>query len=136
MNEASLRKLGYIRIDNFCRAMDTWAQVCQQELPGDDEHRLRWRKDFGVHWQFIRLAILKSCLLDRLIYGGEKLRENMCPIHKGHWSGCNLEGEACDCAHDSCITGWLQNPNDPKSEASFKVMLLKDFLKSKKGRRR
>ena len=67
MNEASLRKLGYIRIDNFCGAMDTWAQVCQQELPGDDEHRLRWRKDFGVHWQFIRLAILKSCLLDRLI---------------------------------------------------------------------
>lgn len=44
MNEAKLRKQGYIRIDEFCRAMDTWAQVCQQELRGDDEHRLRWRK--------------------------------------------------------------------------------------------
>ena len=132
MNEARLRKQGYIRIDEFCRAMDTWAQVCQRELPGDGEYRHQWRKEFCVHWAFVRLAIAKSCLLDRLIYGGEKLRGTMCPIHMGHWSGCNLTGEACDCAHDSCITGWLQNPDDPKSDASFKVMLLRDFFRSKK----
>jgi hypothetical protein len=83
MDEQELRKQGYIRIDQFCRAMDTWARVCQQELESDYEHRRRWRKEFGEHWAFIRLAIAKSCLLDRLIYGGETLREKMCPIHKG-----------------------------------------------------
>ena len=134
MDEKELRKQGYIRIDKFCRAMDTWAEVCQRELPSDCEYRLQWRKEFAGHWGFIRLAILKSCLLDRLIYGGEKLRENMCPIHKGHWSGCNITGEeACDCAHDACITGWLQNPDDPKSDASFTVTLLGNPLKGTKG---
>jgi DNA-directed RNA polymerase specialized sigma24 family protein len=64
MNEAKLRKQGYIRIDKFCHAMDTWAQVCQQELPADSEYRLRWRKEFSVHWQFekdrLRREILRS----------------------------------------------------------------------------
>lgn len=127
MDEQELRKQGYIRIDQFCRAMDTWARVCQQELASDHELRRQWRKDFGKHWAFIRLAIAKSCLLDRLIYGGETLRTKMCPVHKGRWSGCNLKGKNCDCAHDSCITGWLQNPGDPQSDASFKVMRLEDF---------
>jgi hypothetical protein len=46
----------------------------------------------------------------------------------------NITGEnPCECAHDTCITGWLQNPRDPKSEASFKVMLLSNFLKVKKN---
>ena len=132
MNEAKLRKKGYISIRKFCNAMDTWARVCQEELPNDSDNRRRWRKEFGQHWDFIRLAIAKSCLLDRLIYGGEELRKDVCPVHKGNWSGCDLRGEHCGCAHDSCITGWLQNPEDPKSEASFTVMLLKDFLRGKR----
>lgn len=57
MNEAELRKQGYIRIDKFCRAMDTWDEVCQRELPGDSEYRLRWCKEFAGNWEFIRLAI-------------------------------------------------------------------------------
>lgn len=68
MNERKLREQGYIRIDKFCSAMDTWAEVRQQELPGDREYRPQWRRDFREHWAFIQLAILKSCLLDRLIY--------------------------------------------------------------------
>jgi hypothetical protein len=132
MDEQELRKQGYIRIDQFCHAMDTWARVCQQELESDYDHRRRWRKEFGEHWAFIRRAIAKSCLLDRLIYGGETLREKMCPIHKGHWSGCDLDGENCGCAHDSCITGWLQNPGDPKSEALFKVTRLNPFKQESK----
>ncbi len=105
--------------------MDTWAQVCQEELPDDGEHTLWFRTQFREHWKFIRLAIAKSCLLDRLIYGGETLREKMCPIHKGHWSGCNITGEdICECQHDTCITGWIPNPGDPKSQASFTVTLL------------
>ena len=135
MNDRELRKQGYIKIAEFCKAMDTWARVCQQDLPGDSEYRLRWRKEFTEHWDFIRLAILKSCLLDRLIYGSESLREKMCPVHKGHWSGCNITGEdICECRHDTCITGWLQNPTDPKSEASFAVMLWSKFSKDSKRR--
>ncbi len=133
MDEKKLRRQGYIRIDKFCDAMDTWARVCQEELPTDDDHQLRWRKEFGEHWHFIRLAIAKSCLLDRLIYGGESLRKKMCPTHKGHWSGCNITGERpCKCAHDTCITGWLQNPRDPRSQASFTVTLLSNFSKDTK----
>jgi hypothetical protein len=136
MDKRKLRKQGYIGIDEFCHAMDTWAQAWMQELPSDEEHHLRLRKEFREHWMFIRLAIAKSCLLDRLIYGGEKLRNKMCPIHKGHWSGCNITGEdVCDCAHDTCITGWLQNRGDPKSEASFTVTLLSNFLKGTKRTR-
>jgi len=124
--ERKLREQGYIRIDRFCEAMDTWALSCQKELPSDREHHLRWRKEFGEHWQFIRAAIAKSCLLDRLIYGGETLRKEMCPTHQGHWSGCNISGEnPCECQHDTCITGWLRNAGDPNSQASFRVTLLR-----------
>jgi hypothetical protein len=73
-------------------------------------------------------AIAKSCLLDRLIYGGEQLRKEICPTHKGQWSGCNISGEkTCECQHDTCITGWLPNPGDPKSQASFRVTLLSNL---------
>ena len=133
-DELKLREQGCIRINKFCHAMDTWAHVCQKDLPTDSEHVRRWRKEFSQHWQFIRLAIAKSCLLDRLIYGGEKLRKEMCPIHQGRWSGCNISGEdPCECQHDTCITGWLKNPEDPKSEASFRVFLVSNSLESDWG---
>ena len=55
----------------------------------------------------------------------------MCPTHEGHSSGCNMMGESiCECAHDTGITGWVQNPTDPESQASFAVMLLSSFLKT------
>jgi hypothetical protein len=134
MNDQELLKQGYIRIEQFCRAMDTWARVCQQESHDDSESKLQWRKDFSEHWEFIRLAIAKSCLLDRLIYGGEKLRVNQCPVHKGHWSGCDIDGTlTCGCGHDSCITGWLPNSGDPKLEASFTVRSLSRVPRDMKG---
>ena len=33
MNERELRHQGYIKIAKFCKAMDTWAKVCQQNCP-------------------------------------------------------------------------------------------------------
>ena len=124
--EQKLREQGYIRIERFCNAMDTWAYACQEDLPTDDDRHRRWRQEFREHWHFVRLAIAKSCLLDRLVYGGEQLRNEMCPTHKGEWSGCNIRGEQpCECQHDACVTGWLPNPGDPKSQASVRVTLLK-----------
>lgn len=103
----------------FCKAMDTWAQACVTVLPTDDEEKIAWRKEFQDHWLFIRRSISKSCLLDRLIYGGEKLRTEMCPEHKGIWSGCRMSGEiTCGCGHGICVTGWLKNKEDPQSHNS------------------
>ena len=33
------------------------------------------------------LVVGKSCLLDRMIYGGEKPSQTPCPVHQGRWSG-------------------------------------------------
>lgn len=104
----------------FCKAMDTWAQACMTGLPSDDDYKKEWRKKFRESWQFIRLAIGKSCLLDRLIYGGETLRTDMCPVHEGRWSGCSTDAqpEGCNCRHDICVTGWQRNSGDPESQNS------------------
>lgn len=101
----------------FCKSFDAWAEACAAPLPTDDQGRSEWRKAFSEHWGFISLAIRKSCLLDRLIYGGEKLRKETCPVHKGRWSGCSIDPQSagCDCRHDICITGWQRNPGDPQS---------------------
>jgi hypothetical protein len=32
-------------------------------------------------------TIVKSCLLDRLIHGGEHPSKTPCPVHKGRWQG-------------------------------------------------
>lgn len=36
------------------------------------------------------LAISKSCLLSRLIYGGEHPSKTPCPVHKGTWVGIHF----------------------------------------------
>ena len=73
------------------------------------------------------LAISKSDLLNRLIYGEERgPSQTHCPIHKGKWSGCYWWGEiplpkmlqewwdaGCRChTHkgSGCNTGW--NPDE------------------------
>lgn len=55
---------------------------------------------------FTFLQIRKSALLDRLLYVGEALRTEMCPKHKGTWSGVAWsENEGCE--HGCGLTGWL-----------------------------
>lgn len=52
------------------------------------------------------IPISKSSMLDRLIYGGEKLRTKQCPIHKGTWSGLEFVGDEA-CPHGCQLTGWI-----------------------------
>ena len=104
--------------DNFCKAFETWATACTTPLEDDDEYKTKWRNEFRDHWKFIRLAIHKSCLLDRLIYGNETLRTELCPVHKGRWSGCSFEECEHGCMHGPCVTGWIRNPDDPESTSS------------------
>lgn len=78
-----------------------------------------WKKSGSYGYQELRelevelLAIdnlnrrvLKSNLLARLIYGGEKIRTRMCPKHKGVWSGM----PSSNCEHGCQHTGWLPEP--------------------------
>jgi len=93
----------------FCEAMTAWSGAATMALASDAESTREWRHEFAEHWQFIERAIRKSCLLERLLYGGEKLRSRPCPVHKGRWSGitsppCKHCGVGPTC---QCNTGWL-----------------------------
>lgn len=103
-----------LKASEFCAAFHTRAAACITPLDTDDTLTRQWRENFRRHWDFIDLAIRKSCLLDRLIYGGETLRTEVCPVHKGHWSGCS-PAPCPICRHGVCITGWIKNPGDPTS---------------------
>lgn len=93
------------RVSAYCKALETWAPLAVQA-------------GIITREQFIdvRLAIVKSCLLARLIYGSEELRTRPCPEHKGHWSGIEWhdprDGSGNRCPHGCGLTGWL--PNDPE----------------------
>lgn len=61
----------------------------------------------------LQLVITKSAALVRLLYMGEAVRKEPCPVHKGSWSGMHMsDAKPCDCtSRDGNITGWL--PNHP-----------------------
>ena len=78
--------------DEFCRTYDAFVR--------DGDKRVA---------STIRMQIGKSCLLSRLVYIGEPLRTEKCPIHKGVWSGIQIEAcpHGCNAASCGCTTGWL-----------------------------
>lgn len=63
----------------------------------------------SISWGPLRVAIRKSNLLYRLLYGGEPLRTQPCPEHQGVWSGIGTPDKP-DCPHGCGFTGWLPNP--------------------------
>jgi len=81
--------------DGGARPVD---EYCQEALPLLS----------GAGGTRLRLSIIKSCLLHRMIYLGEPLRTEKCPIHQGQWSGIKFERcpHGCD-ATCGCSTGWL-----------------------------
>jgi hypothetical protein len=64
-------------VDQYCDAFYSWASVTG-------------RMEINDSFRQVELAIRKSCLLDRLVYCGEKLSKTPCPVHKGKWSGCHF----------------------------------------------
>ena len=84
-------------VSRYCSKLELYAHAIDQRArrtkeKGDIDHADQ------VQWVFVQ--IMKSNLLHRLIYQGEKLRTVPCPEHKGKWSG--LYGP-CECG----FTGWL-----------------------------
>lgn len=98
--------------EKFCEAMDEWAALIMNKASG----RIVSRDEFTPAWQTVRLAISKSCLLSRTLYGGEKPSQTPCPVHNGVWSGCHFGhisqewiDAGCRCSQHracDCTTGW------------------------------
>lgn len=70
--------------DRFCRKMREWAALTI------NAERILNGKSFARAWQEVELAISKSCLLSRTLYGGESPSQTPCPVHKGRWSGIHI----------------------------------------------
>lgn len=112
--------------EQFCAKMDEWADL----MCAKPNNRIGSAPEFASAWRVVRLAIHKSCLLSRTLYGGEKPSQTPCPVHKGvwvgihhgwpntFWSGRPIEESplmrkwydaGCRCAyhkHCECTTGW------------------------------
>ena len=82
------RHRGEVDIETLCKDASDWLRAEQLTAP-----------DVG-----------KSCLMGRMIYGGEDLRIRRCPIHNGIWSGCTPYACPAGCNYGINLTGWL--PND------------------------
>lgn len=96
-------------VSKYCEALITWARVVQERVESTPQGEHSQWEAYASHLIYIIKDIHKSNLLDRLIYGGENLRTEPCPKHKGRWSGIL----PCELGCDS--TGWLPEPkNEPQ----------------------
>lgn len=98
-------------ISRYCDALTTWFRRIDEKATAEAEKDGSPGHVYGQRWdsgRAVRMSILKSNLLARLIYGGEKLRTRPCPNpeHAEHWRG---DAEACQCECQG--TGWLPEPS-------------------------
>lgn len=95
-------------ISHYCKAFYTWQRAIETAYRQETEPYTKLSFENMVRdIRSVALYVSKSNLLARLLYIGEELRTEPCPIHKGHWSGCAWEESACPyCMSGSNITGW------------------------------
>lgn len=118
-------------VSEYCAAFEDWAQKMSEQ----EETVCGFPNEFSKAWTVVHLAIKKSCMLNRVVYGGERPSQTPCPVHEGRWSGihCGWPGQkwsdgtpmkecemlrkwydaGCRCfMHDACgcTTGW--QPDD------------------------
>ena len=98
------------KVDFYEKARSEARRLTKREEGIIELHDYEQRSE-GV--DFVFLQIRKSNLLHRLIYMGESLRKEPCPVHQGKWSGCKWEDDNCACqglqrgGFASDVTGWL-----------------------------
>lgn len=95
--------------DTEAREIPVYCEAFEQYLQG----AARVSDDRKSPHGSLRMLIVKSCLLSRLVYLGEGVRTVPCPKHGGTWSG--LSPHRCPHGCDQgcgCLTGWL--PNSPQ----------------------
>jgi hypothetical protein len=100
-------------VGEYCKAISAWMKCIVENNA----------KEYAGVLHRIEIDIRKSALLCRLIYCGEKLRTEPCPIHKGHlnmaeWIGFPSEPQ---CEHLCGGTGWLPQPGDPNAVGSIRL---------------
>jgi hypothetical protein len=104
-------------VSEYCKAFETWMSVLEEnyreafKAGGKQAAERVHGAEVIPHFSRIRLLINKSNFLARLVYGGEKLRTEKCPVHKGEWNGhAMLMG---DCPHQCDGSGFLRAKDDP-----------------------
>lgn len=98
------------RVRQYCEAFRTWQRAIEVAAETEtDPHTKQSLQAMADDIHRTSLHVSKSNLLARLIYSGEALRTQPCPIHKGHWSGCAMGAGACPhCMSGFNITGWVK----------------------------
>lgn len=99
-------------IGEYCHAFKVWLEAFEAAYRREtDDSRKQSYLEKVRTLRGADLLVRKSNLLARLLYGGETLREQPCPIHKGYWDGCAfLAEDACPhCMSDANVTGWVRN---------------------------
>lgn len=91
-------------VDRYCEAFRQWHRALIA--------RGGYKDPTVMAIEVVLGGLSKSSMLDRLIYGGEKLRTEKCPDpkHAGVWQG--LDDMSHICLHGCGNTGWLPQPDD------------------------
>jgi hypothetical protein len=102
-------------VSRYCNAFRVWHQALIERQQREDaavacgELDEQFRDDAlrealeALNNPHLQMQIAKSNMLGRLIYGGQNVRTQMCPVHKGVWSGLGHCDHGCD------ETGWIYN---------------------------
>ena len=110
----------------YCEKFEEWARIMreayyelQEKEKNGEEVWYPQGKDFIEHLNAVELAIKKSSLLARMVYGNQKPRTKKCPMHKGRWSGlyherpsydneyCGFDKTPCECYDGWEVSGWI-----------------------------
>lgn len=113
-------------ISKYCEAISTWMTVMQNKARAKEEKAGRPRDEWGplAKLHLVRMSIMKSNLLWRMLYRGEALRTIACPVHGGRQAtgllclrqenyfdengDIKARGNECGCGG----TGWLPNEEE------------------------
>ncbi|MGD0921265.1 MAG: hypothetical protein ABSA70_05800 [Terriglobia bacterium] len=113
-------------LHRFCDAITLWMNCIEKNNTDPELSKAGYQG--GRYYKFlsqIEMDIRKSNLLGRLLYGKERFRTEMCPIHKGHWHGDAMFFNRCP--HNCDGTGWLRaRPEDGGYTGGLKISLLRE----------
>ena len=103
-------------VSEVCNGIYAWLDVLADQHTGRgiENGRSHALTSIGTAWKENKSMVLtsaaKSNLLFRLLYLGEDVRTQACPVHAGEWSGYTGTPEStCRCQSGANFTGWLPN---------------------------
>jgi hypothetical protein len=113
-------------LHRFCDAITLWMRCIEKSNTDPELSKNGYQgRQYYKFLSQIEIDIRKSNLLGRLLYGKERFRTEMCPIHKGHWDGEAMFFDRCP--HNCDGTGWLRaRPEDGGYTGGLKILLLRE----------